>query len=911
MNQARAPTKTPVTGVAQKSHLVQRLRRFAWLPIPVYIGLIAILYIALPRSLAASLIFDPPVVMLVLNSLFLFGVSVAVSAIAIRAYNASGAFNVLLLGCGVLALGCGALAAGVVRTLGWEANTSVAIHNLSALLAAVLHAVGALLTLLNAEPEQRVKRRRPKLLSSYAGTLILITIITVATLRGIVPLFWAADVGSTPIKHVVLIVAIVLFALTSIYTMVLYSQNHRYFLYWYAVALALTSIGLVGTTVMKAVGDPIGWTGRTAQYLGGAYFLIAAVSAFLEAKTKGLTLGMAIDRFYRRSAVYYRDLVETASDAIISIDEKKRVLLWNQGAERMLGYTWGEAAGCLISDLLMPESHKQRLDGELLGLQSENIDPFATKELDIELRRKDGTVFPSDTSLSMRRIGSGWIATLVIRDITERKRMEEALRESEEKYRTLAEQSLQGTFVIQDMKFVFCNQTFANMGGYTLEELYSLSPEEVKNIIHPDDQKRVWGRFRERLEGRLLPPMHNELRAFRKDGSVAWVEYDAVRINYSGRPAMMVSLVEITKRREAERALRESEQRYRQLAESAQDLIFIIDKKGRVQYVNSSAAKEFGCDSDQMIGKSVTELFLPVTSKHQWDQIQKVVQSGHPLPNRETKVMFPTREVWLNTSLVPLRTENGEVTQVLGIARNVTEFKQAEEALRESETSYRQLSEENARLLEQARQDAQTKTILLHEVNHRVKNNLSSIIGLIQAQERFRKKKGSPENRPTYGDLASRVQGLATVHNLLSAADWSSVKLADLATEVIHSTMQIIPPDHRLSVHVSPSSIQVSPDQANTLASVINELATNTIKHGQKGKQASSISVHIEGDDGQVLFEFRDNGPGYPESIVDEEGYNVGLHLVTNLVRRDLRGEVTLHSDQGAVTRIQFGHRRG
>jgi PAS domain S-box-containing protein len=404
--------------------------------------------------------------------------------------------------------------------------------------------------------------------------------------------------------------------------------------------------------------------------------------------------------------------------------------------------------------------------------------------------------------------------------------------------------------------------------------------------------------------------MHNELRAFRKDGSVAWVEYDAVRINYTGRPAMMVSLVEITKRREAERALRESEQRYRQLAESAQDFIFIIDMRGKVQYVNSSAAKEFGGDSDQIIGKSVTELFLPETSKRHWDQIQRVIQSGHALPNSETKVVFPTREVWLNTSLVPLRMENGEVTQVLGIARNVTEFKQAEEALRESETSYRQLSEENARLLEQARQDAQTKTILLHEVNHRVKNNLSSIIGLIQAQERFRKKKGSPENRPTYGDLASRVQGLATVHNLLSAADWSSIKLADLATEVIHSTMQIIPPDHRLSVHVSPSSIQVSPDQASTLASVINELATNTIKHGQKGKQASSISVHIEGDDGQVLFEFRDNGPGYPESIVDEEGYNVGLHLVTNLVRRDLRGEVTLQSDHGAVTRIQFAHRR-
>jgi len=127
---------------------------------------------------------------------------------------------------------------------------------------------------------------------------------------------------------------------------------------------------------------------------------------------------------------------------------------------------------------------------------------------------------------------------------------------------------------------------------------------------------------------------------------------------------------------------------------------------------------------------------------------------------------------------------------------------------------------------------------------------------------------------------------------------------------VIHSTLQILPPDQRASVHVSPSSIQVTPDQANTVALVINELATNTIKHGKRAKQTPSISVRMEENDGQIVFEFQDNGPGYPEPILDEEHYNVGLDLLTNLVRNDLRGEVTLRNDHGAVTRIHFGNRR-
>ena len=117
------------------------------MPVLGYVAIIAILNIALSPRLAASLVFDPPVLMLVLNTVFLFGVSFAVCIVAMRAYLASGSSSILLLGCGVLSLGGAALAGGWVRPLGGGANTSVTIHNLGVLLGAILHAMSALFTI--------------------------------------------------------------------------------------------------------------------------------------------------------------------------------------------------------------------------------------------------------------------------------------------------------------------------------------------------------------------------------------------------------------------------------------------------------------------------------------------------------------------------------------------------------------------------------------------------------------------------------------------------------------------------------------------------------------------------------------------------------------------------------------------
>lgn len=216
---------------------------------------------------------------------------------------------------------------------------------------------------------------------------------------------------------------------------------------------------------------------------------------------------------------------------------------------------------------------------------------------------------------------------------------------------------------------------------------------------------------------------------------------------------------------------------------------------------------------------------------------------------------------------------------------------------------------ENARLYEQAMQDSETRMTLLSEVNHRVKNNLAAIVGLLYAEQYHAESENQFSYRNNITDLINRVQGLATVHNLLSAAEWKPLPLSDLARQIIQAALQVLPPTKRVAIHVAPSAVRVTPAQANNLALALNELATNSAKHaaGSPG-EVVRITVRIDADNDEIQLEFRDNGPGYPEGILnqDKASYNVGFDLIRNVVTQNLRGQMDLYNDNGAVTVIRF-----
>ncbi|MBW1860474.1 MAG: PAS domain S-box protein, partial [Deltaproteobacteria bacterium] len=201
----------------------------------------------------------------------------------------------------------------------------------------------------------------------------------------------------------------------------------------------------------------------------------------------------------------------------------------------------------------------------------------------------------------------------VSRDITERRKMAGALRQSEEKYRMLVDHSLQGIAIAQGLppRIVFANPALADILGYTVEELLSLEPGQGVSLVDVEHQDMFWGRYKDRVQGKSVPPRY-EVLAVKKDGRKRWVEMFASRIEYGGEPAIQAVFVDITERKLAREAL---EKAHDELEER------VKERTTQLEEVNSALRvllKQRDMDRTELEEKvmlNVTELVVPYAEK--------------------------------------------------------------------------------------------------------------------------------------------------------------------------------------------------------------------------------------------------------------------------------------------------------
>jgi PAS domain S-box-containing protein len=255
-----------------------------------------------------------------------------------------------------------------------------------------------------------------------------------------------------------------------------------------------------------------------------------------------------------RALAWQEAIFDGPRDAALVTDGQLRFVAVNRAAVELTGYTRQELLHMSVPDLC------EEQDIAVAGPVQVRVLAGAEVIKETSLRRKDGTTVDTELSLCRVKIGSKTYVHATARDVTDRKRKEQACR-------AIVENSLQGLAIFQEGRVAFVNQAMADISGYSIDEILRMTPEQVRAFVHPDDRQMVWDRHLQRLAG-VPGPHRHEIRGIRKDGSICWLEIHATRIDYHGRPAVQVTYMDVTEHKQTEQQLLDYQRRLRELAAS-------------------------------------------------------------------------------------------------------------------------------------------------------------------------------------------------------------------------------------------------------------------------------------------------------------------------------------------------------
>jgi two-component system NtrC family sensor kinase len=367
----------------------------------------------------------------------------------------------------------------------------------------------------------------------------------------------------------------------------------------------------------------------------------------------------------------------------ISIMQDGKFCYVNSFFSTAIGYTADELVGEDSLEIVVPEDREMVRKNAIKMLKGETRSPYEFRVI-----RKDRGITWVVATVKSTEYHGRRAALGNYLDITERKQAEEALEKSEERYRQLAENAGEAIFVVQDHVVKFINPKGAELCGYSVQEMVS---KPFVQLLHPNDVDMVADRYARRLKGEAVPQTY-EFRIIKKDGDFRWAELNAVTASWDDRPAVLCFANDVTERKQAEEAVRQSEERYRTILEEMEDAYFEIDLGGHFTFVNSSTCRALGYPKEELIGMSYKKTTLENAYECVFRVFNEVYRSG--VPNRSscwTVVSKDGTHRLVEHSAFPLRNGKGDIIGFRGVGRDITERRQAEEKLRRSEENYRAL----------------------------------------------------------------------------------------------------------------------------------------------------------------------------------------------------------------------------
>ncbi len=253
------------------------------------------------------------------------------------------------------------------------------------------------------------------------------------------------------------------------------------------------------------------------------------------------------------------------------------------------------------------------------------------------------------------------------------------------------ENATEGIVVVQGDNVVFANRRVLRISGYGMEELREMS---VWAFFHPEDLDKAKRRFQGWLRGERQPRYY-PLRVVLKDGGIRWVLFNAVNITWDGKPALLVLMEDVTEQKRLEDMLIESERRYRTVLEEVDEGYYETDLRGNLVFFNDALARRLGYSPEELMGLNYRNYTPEEGREEVFRSFNQVYRTGQPLRSlHAVQIAKDGRRVDVEYSVLPRRNEKGEIIGFRGVARDVTERRRMEEALRRSEERFRTVLDE-------------------------------------------------------------------------------------------------------------------------------------------------------------------------------------------------------------------------
>ena len=569
----------------------------------------------------------------------------------------------------------------------------------------------------------------------------------------------------------------------------------------------------------------------------------------------------------RKSEYRYRRLMEDASDAIVVIDAQSGLVLdVNREASALIRRPADEIMGMHYLQLCAQrETEEYRTIFETLVAGGV---PYRGEVL---VWRADAQEVLVDVRASLIELDGCKVVQVIFHDITEKKEREQALIESENRFRLLYDNApIPFQSLDKDGRYLEVNQTWLDTFGYTQEEVIGRPFADFISPTQPDC-------FRQRFNELDLSSecADVECEMVNKDGSVRMVSVNGRAVTEDNGRLLKTycALTDITQRKKMERKLEEANEEWRKTFDTVSDPIAIIDNDFRIVKANRAVAERLGRPLSEILGEKCYRCMHGDDEPGEDCPHSKMMQDGR---EHTAEVMAKGMGSEFLVTASPLYDSQNRLIGSVHIGHDLTELKRAEE--------------------KRLNQLQRHKNEVVREIHHRIKNHLQGLMGLLK-----QRKQGHPEHAGVLDEAVSQIESIAVVYGLQAQHPDTEIYFRQMLNAIIRSAAQLSHIPISLSSELDGCLFKVNRDKAVVLSLVVNELLINALKHCRPGN-GEDVKVHPFCEADGITLEVKNSGK-LPQEFDWERGTGLGTGLeLVKVMLPEQGAKLTIYETDNEVT---------